>query len=68
MIKVSLIIPLDAQFSSITYPSDIQGYVTGANDGKLIFYDLNGNCRELCETPPNVHCIFISILSEFDDI
>ena len=46
---------VDAQFSTIAYPSTIQGYVTGANDGKLAFYDLDGNCRELCETPPNVH-------------
>ena len=50
---------LDVQFNSFTHPSAIQGYVTGANDGKLIFYDLNGNCRELCETPPNVHSFLI---------
>lgn len=44
-----------AQLNCLSYPmGSIHGFVTGANDGKLAFYDMNGKVQFFCETPPNV--------------
>ena len=42
------------QEDNLQYPDQVIGFVTGANDGKLAAYDIDGNPLYFCETPPNV--------------
>lgn len=42
------------EVSATEYPGEADGFVTGANDGKLIIYDPSGEKIDSCETPPNV--------------
>ncbi|KNB43003.1 phospholipase [Blastocystis sp. subtype 4] len=41
------------QEDNLQYPDQVIGFVTGANDGKLAAYDIDGNPLYFCETPPN---------------
>ena len=57
--KESMMI-VGAQVNCLSYPmGSVHGFVTGANDGKLAFYDLNGKVQFFCETPPNVMMVVI---------
>ena len=42
------------QGDNLQFPDQAVGFITGANDGKLVVYDLDGNPLYFCETPPNV--------------
>lgn len=40
--------------SSVEFPGDACGFITGGNDGKMMVYDSAGNRKLSCETSPNV--------------